>query len=368
MALFLIAAPLMGYLATSGAVQKMPLVFSLLSCLLVVLLEIVFSVLYAFKGLSMNDSFAISMANLPRFFLNTRDFDFFVLVLAVLAINFVSERYLRRGVFILDAPFLISSVALAMSILVGFLNGGRGLLMCLVFSVSLSLIRLGSSLSRFLLMFWSAACLALSSLLLRIIRVSLDIALSNTFNGFLSLARDGSGGRLSLWGQWLSSVKTFEDFVFGNGLSLPSGIVVAVDSFPSNPHNLLIEFFVKGGFVLVAIILIFVARYMRILFVKNQRLFASLSLLIAPILLYSLIAAPFEWPSGLWVIGLAVFGVGFYEGGCLNILGARSCLFSRLVPSLAQVYVLAVAFVFSVLSVRFLFVKQIELIPGILLK
>lgn len=367
-ALFFVSAPLGCYLAISGAVKKMPLMISFLFSLFVVILELLASIVYKFNNVSMNDTFSISMINLPRVFLNTRDFDFFALVLAVLAVNFVFERYSSRGVFVLDAPFFVSSASLVLAILAGFLTGGRGVLMCITLSVFLSLFRVRDCSSRLLLLFWPVFCFAFSNLLFCVIEITLDMAMTAQFDGFKSLARGGSGGRWPIWGQWLSSVKTLEGLVFGNGLNLPHNIWHSTESFPSNPHNIVIELIVKGGVVLVGILSIFIVKYLYAFAVNDLGLFTSLCLVMAPIFLYSLVAAPFEWPSGLWAIGLAVFSVCFYERRSSKILVGQPDQAPVLASSFPQMSILAVGALFAFLSVRFLFVKQLELIPDILLK
>ena len=239
---------------------------------------------------------------------------------------------------------------------------------CLFISVALSLLRVRVLGSRLFFLCWNASCLALSSLWFLIVRALINSSSPVAFDGFKSLARGGSAGRLELWGQWLSSMRSILDFVIGNGFNIPYQVLSSAESLPSNPHNLIVEITVKGGLVSLAVLIIFLVNYLYSFLEWSPRALVSLLFVVAPLALYSLIAAPFEWPSSLWLMGLALLSVCFYEESRWGSASFRRIHGQVASTSLSQLYILGIDFFLSIFSVRMLFLKQIELIPSLLLQ
>ena len=275
-----------------------------------VLLEDIFLTLYALVGESMNASFLISSANLPRVFLNIRDGNSMAVCLSILAfaglINFwfLQDNFNERDSLLPSRwSWVISIVALVVVFYNASLTQGRGLV------VSIFLGLLSVSIVRFmemkkLLRLW------LSFVVSGILGYGLWRFVFSLFKAdqaaLVQLIERGSSGRFDLWQAWLRSMWSTNPIV-GHGLGWVPKDFLPQENMNLNPHNIAVQLLGDGGFlgllfgaslIILIVIAIFRARY---------RLDDSLKLLFGLVSFgsYNLVAGVLDWPAGVLLLALS---------------------------------------------------------------
>ena len=286
-------------------------------CLCIIFVENILLSSSLLMGFGLNDSFVFGDV-FPRVFVNTRDGNFFSLVLFSLVFHelFCHKLYpgLGRNAVIISRPGtglgLLFSIRSNMFLCFCyacvfyncFITHGRSLMLSIIIGIILVIVRCRSQVSlRRLVSPIGFSCLGAA------LSYWLFSAVSSSYGNVevaSSLFRGGTGGRFVIWRGWLNSFLD-GNWIIGRGFDhFPASYLPEEIMNSMNVHNLYLQILVDMGLVGVVVSLIIVF--------KSYRWLCTTCLDRDPFCIFVLsafgvqffLAAPLQWPAAVWGINI----------------------------------------------------------------